>query len=72
MDWFSEPGSERPEDSAENTSSGFQLRFKPDADNARWIQDVEVAVSDTELWSFEAIIFAGSVMVPIMPTILPG
>ncbi len=72
MDWYSGPGPERPGESFENASSGFQARFKPDADIARWIQDVEVAVSESELWSFEAIIFAGSVMVPTMPTILPG
>jgi hypothetical protein len=60
-----------------NASFGFQPRFKPDAASARLNQvsevaDSEVADSETELSSFEALIFAGSVMVPTMPTILPG
>jgi hypothetical protein len=55
-----------------NASSGFQTRFSPEAVSARLIQEAGVAVSDTESSSFEALIIAGSVMVPTMPTMLPG
>jgi len=53
-------------------SCEFQLRFNPEAASARWNQGAGAVATGTESSSFEACIFAGSVTVPIIPTMLPG